>query len=65
MAKEVAFANHLTSPTTYHLLNTLVDQGLLAKDKQRRYTLGRSTAVLALARTPGGVGACGAPRGAP
>jgi len=53
MAKEVAFANRLTLPTTYHLLNTLVDQGLLAKDKRRRYTLGRSTAILARAYSRG------------
>jgi IclR family acetate operon transcriptional repressor len=45
-AKEVAFANCLALPTTYHLLNTLVDQGLLAKDSQRRYVLGRNTARL-------------------
>jgi IclR family transcriptional regulator, acetate operon repressor len=48
-AKEAAFATRLALPTTYHLLNTLVDQGLLTKDGQRRYTLGRSTAILAQA----------------
>jgi DNA-binding IclR family transcriptional regulator len=48
-AKEAAFATTIALPTTYHLLNTLVDEGLLAKDSQRRYTLGRSSAVLAQA----------------
>lgn len=46
-AKEVAEAHGLALPTAYHLLNTLVDQGLLAKDLQRRYVLGRSAAILA------------------
>jgi IclR family acetate operon transcriptional repressor len=45
-AKEVAAAQGLALPTTYHLLNTLVDEGLLAKDGQRRYILGSSTAIL-------------------
>jgi IclR family acetate operon transcriptional repressor len=48
-AKEVAFANRLALPTTYHLLNTLVDHAFLIKDSQRRYALGRSTAILAQA----------------
>jgi IclR family acetate operon transcriptional repressor len=48
-AKEVAFGNRLALPTTYHLLNTLVDQGFLTKDSERRYTLGRSTGILAQA----------------
>jgi IclR family transcriptional regulator, acetate operon repressor len=48
-AKEVAFANQLALPTTYHLLNTLADQGLVAKNSQRRYVLGQSTAILAQA----------------
>ena len=43
-AKEVAFANRLTLSTTYHLLNTLVDHGMLAKDGHRRYVLGQSCA---------------------
>lgn len=38
-AKEVALAHRLTLPTTYHLLNTLVDQGLLAKDEERCFVL--------------------------
>jgi IclR family transcriptional regulator, acetate operon repressor len=49
MAKEAAFANRLSLPTTYHLLNTLVDQGLLTKDSRRRYVLGSGTAILAQA----------------
>jgi IclR family transcriptional regulator, acetate operon repressor len=48
-AKEAAFATRIALPTTYHLLNTLVDQGLLAKDAHRRYALGRSSAILAQA----------------
>jgi len=46
-AKEIALAHRLTLPTTYHLLNTLVDQGLLAKDEERRFVLGRSSAIVA------------------
>ncbi len=45
-AKEIAFANQLALATTYHILNTLVDAGLLAKDAQRRYVLGGGTATL-------------------
>jgi IclR family transcriptional regulator, acetate operon repressor len=48
-AKEIAEAHELALPTTYHLLNTLVDQELLAKDSDRRYILGRGTAILAQA----------------
>jgi IclR family acetate operon transcriptional repressor len=48
-AKEIAAAQGSNLPTTYHLLNTLVDEGLLAKDGNRRYVLGRSIAVLAQA----------------
>ncbi|MDX6592678.1 MAG: IclR family transcriptional regulator, acetate operon repressor [Gaiellales bacterium] len=48
-AKEIAFAHRLTLPTAYHLLNTLVDQGLLAKDSQRRFVLGRSSEIVAQA----------------
>jgi IclR family acetate operon transcriptional repressor len=48
-AKEIAVAQQLALPTTYHLVNTLVDQRLLAKDEHRRYVLGRSTAILAQA----------------
>jgi DNA-binding IclR family transcriptional regulator len=48
-AKEVAIAQRLALPTTYHLVNTLVDQGLLAKSGGRRYILGESASVLAQA----------------
>ncbi|ADB53478.1 IclR family transcriptional regulator [Conexibacter woesei] len=48
-AKEIAEAQGLALPTCYHLVNTLVDQGLLAKDVHRRYVLGPSTAILAQA----------------
>jgi len=48
-AKEIASAQGLALPTTYHLLNTLADEGLLAKDVHRRYILGRNTAILAQA----------------
>jgi IclR family transcriptional regulator, acetate operon repressor len=48
-AKEIADAQGLALPTAYHLLNPLVDEGLLAKDHGRRYILGRGTAVLAQA----------------
>lgn len=48
-AKQVAFGNRLALATTYHLLNTLVDEGLLTKDSQRRYRLGSRSAVLAQA----------------
>jgi DNA-binding IclR family transcriptional regulator len=34
-------------PTAYHLLNTLVDAGLLAKDERRRYRLGAKVGLLA------------------
>lgn len=46
-AREVAAAQGLAIPTTYHLLNTLLDEGLLAKDVRGHYILGRSTAILA------------------
>src|SRR4051812_1985011 len=52
-AKEIAKAHTLALPTTYHLLNTLTDQGLLAKDLQRRYILGPSAAILAQAHLRG------------
>jgi DNA-binding IclR family transcriptional regulator len=52
-AKEIAEAHDLALPTTYHLLNTLTDQGLLAKDIHRRYILGPSTAILAQAHLRG------------
>jgi IclR family acetate operon transcriptional repressor len=52
-AKDVAQASGLALPTTYHLLNTLVDEGLLTKDIYRRYVLGRSVGVLAQAYVRG------------
>jgi IclR family acetate operon transcriptional repressor len=48
-AKEVAFANRLALATTYHILNTLLDEGLLAKEAKRRYVLGPGAAALAQA----------------
>ena len=48
-AKEIAAAQNLALPTTYHLVNTLVDQGLLSKDSRRRYVLGGSASILAQA----------------
>jgi IclR family acetate operon transcriptional repressor len=48
-AKEIAAAQDLALPTTYHMVNTLVDAGLLSKDSNRRYVLGRNTAILAQA----------------
>lgn len=44
---EAAAAAGLAVPTTYHLLNTLVDEGLLARDARRRFVLGLRIAVLA------------------
>jgi IclR family acetate operon transcriptional repressor len=46
-AKEIALAHRLTLPTTYHLLNTLVDEGLLAKHTERRFALGHSSGIVA------------------
>jgi DNA-binding IclR family transcriptional regulator len=46
-AKEIALAHRLTLPTTYHLLNTLVDEGLLAKHTERRFVLGHSSGIVA------------------
>jgi DNA-binding IclR family transcriptional regulator len=37
----------LSTPTAYHLLNTLVDEGMLVKDERRRYLLGPSASVIA------------------
>lgn len=44
-ARDIATAQDLSLPTTYHLLNTLVDEGLLAK-AGRAYVLGPSTPIL-------------------
>lgn len=46
-AAEAAAEAGLAVPTTHHLLNTLVDEGLLARDSGRRFVLGRRVAVLA------------------
>lgn len=48
-AKELAAAGGLALPTTYHLLNTLVDQGMLHKNVHGGYDLGRSVAIIAQA----------------
>lgn len=48
-AKEAALATRIGLATTYHVLNTLVDEGLLAKDRERGYTLGPGAARLAQA----------------
>ena len=45
-AKETATAVGMHVATTYHLLNTLVSEGLVAKDSARRYTLGPKVGVL-------------------
>jgi IclR family transcriptional regulator, acetate operon repressor len=44
---EVADAVGVPLPTAYHLLNTLVDAGLLAKSEGRRYQLGARIGLLA------------------
>jgi DNA-binding IclR family transcriptional regulator len=46
-AKGLAEAVGLPAPTAHHLLSTLVDEGLLAKDSRARYTLGVKVALLA------------------
>lgn len=46
-ASEAARAVELALPTTYHLLNTLVANGLVAKDSRRRYGMGPKVALLA------------------
>jgi IclR family transcriptional regulator, acetate operon repressor len=45
-AKEIAQSLKLPLPTAYHLLGTLVAEGLLTKDSQRRYQLGPQLGVL-------------------
>ena len=45
--KQLAKAAELPVPTAYHLLNTLVQAGFLAKDPKARYLLGVKVAVLA------------------
>jgi DNA-binding IclR family transcriptional regulator len=46
-AKEIAGALGLALPTAYHLLGTLVSEGLLMKDSQRRYWLGPRLGTIA------------------
>ena len=46
-AKEIAGALGLPLPTAYHLLGTLVGEGLLAKDGHRRYQLGPVVGTIA------------------
>jgi IclR family transcriptional regulator, acetate operon repressor len=46
-ATAAAGALDIPVPTAYHLLNTLVDAGLLAKDERRRYQLGARVGLLA------------------
>jgi len=46
-AKEVADELGLALPTAYHLLGTLVAEGLLAKDSRRRYRLGPALGSIA------------------
>jgi IclR family acetate operon transcriptional repressor len=48
-AKAAAEQLGLSLPTTYHLLTTLVAEGLLAKDSRRRYVLGPRAGVIAAA----------------
>jgi IclR family transcriptional regulator, acetate operon repressor len=45
-ATEAADSRGIPVPTAYHLLNTLVAEGMLAKDPQHRYVLGPRVGVL-------------------
>jgi IclR family transcriptional regulator, acetate operon repressor len=45
--KALALATGLATPTTHHLLGTLVAKGLLSRDAEARYLLGPEVAVLA------------------
>jgi DNA-binding IclR family transcriptional regulator len=45
-AKEIASALGLPLPTAYHLLGTLVNEGLLTKDSGRQYQLGPAMAAI-------------------
>lgn len=44
--KEVASHFNLSTPTAYHLLNTLVYEGLLHKDERKHYSLGPRASTL-------------------
>lgn len=46
-AKEIAQTLELPLPTAYHLLGTLLSEGLLAKNAQRRYQLGPALGTIA------------------
>ncbi len=46
-ATEISKALNLPTPTAYHLLNTLVAEGLLSKNDSRRYSLGPGIGLLA------------------
>lgn len=46
-ATEAAAALDVAVPTAHHLLNTLCDEGVLARDSRRRYVLGPRVGVLA------------------
>ncbi len=46
-AKEVSNQFNLSLPTAYHLLTTLVREGILSKDARRRYALGPLASVIA------------------
>ena len=48
-ATQVARQFSLSQPTAYHLLATLADEGLVAKNSSRRYLLGPGAAVIASA----------------
>lgn len=52
-AKDIASAQDLPLATTHHLLATLVAEGLLSKDSNRRYRLGSKVGVLAEAFASG------------
>ena len=46
-ASEIAAKFDLSPPTAYHLLATLADEGLIAKNASRRYLLGPSATLIA------------------
>ncbi|CAN7633004.1 IclR family transcriptional regulator [Phenylobacterium sp. LjRoot219] len=48
-AAQAAAAVDLPLPTAYHLLNTLLAEGMLSRDSARRYRLGPKIAALSLA----------------
>jgi len=44
--KEVAAKFELSTPTAYHLINTLVYEGIVVKDERRRYLLGPAASII-------------------